>query len=63
MKSLKLLPAKVFLLSVLIIFSACKGGNSINPPKTGNTPVIGSVAAILVASAAVAVVMKKKNED
>lgn len=40
-----------------------KGGNSINPPKTGNTPVIGSVAAILVASAAVAVVMKKKNED
>ena len=35
MKSLKLLPAKVFLLSVLIIFSACKGGNSIK--KSGQT--------------------------
>ncbi len=39
------------------------GGNSVPSPKTGNTPVIGSVAAILVASAAVAVVLKKKNED
>ena len=39
------------------------GGNSVPSPKTGNTPVIGSAAAILIASAAVAVVMKKKNED